>query len=152
MELTQKDFEIDGVKYVLTQGNFFESKKEAEKLTALLRGVVDVKLNTNKDGASEGGFALDIKIPEILANITSPEAQGIQDFITSKMQVIKDGEGIPTSKKEELGRHFNQYRSHYYTVIYEGVKFHFLDFLPSGAEWLTNTIKQAINKQTANLT
>ena len=148
MELVQKEIEIDDVKYVLTQGNFFESRKEAEKLMALLRGVIDVKLGDKE----KGGFAVDIKIPEVLANITSDEFQSTQKFILSKMQVIKDGEGIQTSKESQLGAHFNQYRSHYYKVIIEGAKFHFLDFLPFGKEQLQNMIKQATKTAQTNQT
>lgn len=146
MELVQKEIEIDDVRYVLTQGNFFESRKEAEKLMALLRGVVDVKVQGKSD------FNIDIKIPEILANIVSPEFQSIQDFVMKKMQVIKDGEGVPTSKPAQLEAHFNQHRSHYYKVILEGAKFHFLDFLPFGKERLQSIIKQLATKATSTPT
>lgn len=148
MELVQKEIEIDDVKYVLTQGNFFESRKEAEKLMSLLRGVIDVKLGDKE----KGGFALDIKIPEILANITGEDFQGTQKFILSKMQVIKDGQGVPTSKESEMGAHFNKHRSHYYKIIIEGAKFHFLDFLPFGKEQLQNIIKQATKTAQTNQT
>ncbi len=140
MELVQKEIEIDDVRYVLTQGNFFESKREAEKLMALLRGVLDVKLADKE----KGGFAVDIKIPEILANIAGPEFQGIQKFITDKMQVIKDGEGVSTAKPAQLEAHFNKHRSHYYQIILDGAKFHFLDFFPRGNAFLQNIIKQAV--------
>lgn len=148
MELEQQNVEIDGVTYALLQAPFFEAKYKAEKMTSLLRGVIDVSVK------GQNSFDMDIKIPEILANITSPDFQEIQEFIIKNMQVFKDGELIKTDSKSAIAQHFNQYRSHYYKVIIAGAQFHFLDFLPLGKERLKSMIervkKTTINTQMSN--
>ena len=146
LELEQQELTIGDVKYVLLQAPFFEAKRKAEKMTALLRGVIDVKVQGKQD------FGLDIKIPEILANITSPEFQEIQDFILKNIQVIKDGEAVKMETQNDIANHFNKHRSHYYNVILEGAKFHFLDFLPFGKELLTNIVEQAKKKMQSQAT
>lgn len=146
MELEQQNVEIDGITYVLLQAKFFEAKYKAEKLTTMLRGVIDIKVEGKMD------FGVDIKIPEILANITSPEFQEIQDFILKNLQVFKDGEVVKTDSKDALAQHFNKHRSHYYQVILKGAEFHFLDFLPFGKEQLKNIVDVAKKKAQSQVT
>lgn len=146
MELEQQNVEIDGVTYALLQAKFFDAKYKAEKITTMLRGTIDIKVKGKMD------FDFDIKIPEILANLTSPEFQDIQDFILKNMQVHKDGELIKTDSKEALAQHFNKYRSHYYQVILKGAEFHFLDFIPYGRELLTNIVELAKKKAQSQAT
>nr|WP_275362817.1 putative phage tail assembly chaperone [Xenorhabdus bovienii] len=40
--------------------------------------------------------------------------------------------------------HWNAHRSHYFQVIYDGVRFHFADFLPAGVASAKNLNLSAI--------
>lgn len=139
--------ELDDVVYHFSEADVFTAKAHAEKLLTLARGAVKVT------GAGEGqkGFDVNIDPAEILANIMTPEAQKIQDFVFSTVIVVKNGEGVKFSSKADQSMHLNKYRSHLYQIVFFGVKFHFLDFLPTGPEFAKSIIGQAINKMTAKL-
>ena len=139
MEFKTETLELDDVTYHLSQGDFFKTKDHAEKLLSLGQGMFKLDLVDGKPN-------VDVDISAILKNIASAECKEVQDFILNTVKVVKGGEGVLFTNKEQRSIHFNQYRSHYYQVLVAGVKFHFLDFLPSGGAFMTSTIGQAINK------
>ena len=143
----QNTLELDDVVYHFAEADVFKAKKHAEMLMSLARGAVKI---SGKDG-STGGFDVNIDPAEVLANIASLDAQAIQDFIWSTVNVVKDGNGVKFSSKADQSIHLGQYRSHIYPVLFFGVKFHFLDFIPRGDAFAKSMLGQAINKMTANL-
>lgn len=116
------DLTIDDVVYTFTQADFFKSNKYLKKLTALLKGCFS--LEGNKSGFDIGQLA---------SNIGSEQFTEIEKFILDYVTAIDENGGkVLFQKPQEAGSFFNTHRSHYYQVIIEGLKFHFLDFLPSG--------------------
>ena len=147
--MTEKlsNLEIDEVTYHFAEADVFKAKTHAEMLMSLARGAIKVK------GGADGGKGFDVNIDpaEILANITTPEAQKIQEFIWSTIMVTKDGQGVKFSSQSDRSAHLNKHRSHIYQIIFFGAKYHFLDFLPTGEEFAKSMLGQAINKMMANL-
>ena len=143
MEMKTETLEIGDVVYHFSQGEFFKTKDQAEKLLSLAQGMFKLEL-VDKDGTKQPN--IDVDVGAILKNITNAECKEVQDFILSTVKVVKNGEGILFTNKEQRSLHFNGHRSDYYQVLVAGVKFHFLDFLPSGGAFMTSTIGQAINK------
>lgn len=139
--------EIDDVKYHFAEADVFKAKANAELLLSIARGAVKISAKEN----GEKGFNTNIDPAEILANITTPQAQKIQEFIWDTVMVTKDGEGVKFSTQAYRSMHLGKHRSHIYQVLFFGVKYHFLDFLPTGEEFAKSTIGQAINKMTAGL-
>lgn len=139
--------ELDDVVYHFTEADVFKAKKHAEMLMSLARGAVKVKGNTE----AGKGFDINIDPAEVLANITSPEAEKIQEFIFETVMVVKYGEGVKFTSKADRGLHLNKHRSHIYQIIIFGAKYHFLDFLPTGGEFAKSMLGQAINKMTAKV-
>ena len=147
MEIKQDVLTIGDVDYHFTEADVFKAKAHAEMLLSLAKGAV--KIGAKGEGAK--GFDVNIDPAEILSNITTPEAEKIQEFIWSTVKVVKNGEGVLFDSKTNRGLHLGKHRSHIYQIIIFGAKFHFLDFLPTGEEFAKSTIGQAINKMTANL-
>lgn len=114
--------EKDNITYEHHHSNFIEAKNQAMKLLGMLKGCITLN-----------GEQVDIDIGGVLANIGSPEMQGVEKFIM-KWVTAKDVEGnvIPLDKVDVFNAHFNTYRYHYYPLIIDGVLFHFSDFLPDG--------------------
>lgn len=139
--------ELDDVVYHFSEADVFKAKKHAEMLMSLARGAVKVK------GNAEGGKGFDVNIDpaEILANISSPEAEKIQDFIWSTVMVVKGGEGVKFTSQSDRALHLGKHRSHIYQIIIFGAKYHFLDFLPTGEGFAKSILGQAINKMTAKV-
>lgn len=146
MEIKQDILTIDDVNYYFAEADVFKAKAHAELLLSLAKGAV--KIGSNGGGE---GFDVNIDPAEILSNITTPEAQKIQDFIFSTVKVVKDGGGVLFDSKTNQGLHLGKHRSHIYQILFFGAKFHFLDFLPSGEGFARSMLGQAINKATANL-
>lgn len=116
------DFTIDDVVYTFTQADFFKSNKYLKKLTALLQGCFSFEGN-------KSGF----DIGQLASNIGSEQFAEIEKFILDYVTAIdENGKKILFQKPQEAGEFFNTHRSHYYQVIVEGLKFHFLGFLPNG--------------------
>ena len=147
MEIKQDVLTIGDVDYHFAEADVFKAKAHAEMLLSLAKGAV--KIGAKGDGAK--GFDVNIDPAEILSNITTPEAEKIQEFIWSTVKVVKNGEGVLFDSKTNRGLHLGKHRSHIYQIIIFGAKFHFLDFLPTGEEFAKSMIGQAINKMTANL-
>lgn len=139
--------EIDDVTYRFVEADVFKAKRHAEMLLALARGAFKVK--AKPDGKQ--GFDMDIDPAEILANLSSQEAEKIQDFIFSTVMVNKAGEGVKFTTQTDKALHLGKHRSHIYQIIVFGAKFHFLDFLPTGGEFAKSILGQAVNKMVANL-
>jgi len=139
--------ELDDVVYHFSEADVFKAKKHAEMLMSLARGAVKVK------GNAEGGKGFDVNIDpaEILANISSPEAEKIQEFIWSTVMVVKGGEGVKFTSQSDRALHLGKHRSHIYQIIIFGAKYHFLDFLPTGEGFAKSILGQAINKMTAKV-
>ena len=139
--------EIDDVVYHFAEADVFKAKAHAEKLMSLARGAIKIKAA----GGQGEGLDADIDPAEILANITTKEAQDIQDFIWSTVAVVKGGDGVKFTSRADQSIHLGKHRSHIYQVLFFGVKYHVLDFLPTGDAFAKSILGQAINKMTANL-
>lgn len=146
-EVKQDTLSIDGVDYHFSEVDVFKAKRHAELLLSLAKGAVKI----GAKGADQEGFEVNIDPAEILSNITTPEAEKVQDFIWSTVKVSKDGQGVPFTSNADRSMHLGKYRSHIYQVIFFGAKFHFKDFIPTGEEFAKSILGQAINKATANL-
>lgn len=139
MEIKTETLELDDVVYHFSQGDFFKTKDNAEKLLSLAQGMFKLDLVDGKPN-------VDVDISAVLKNIANAECKDVQSFILNTVKVVKGGDGVLFTNQEQRGKHFNTHRSHYYQVLIAGAKFHFLDFLPSGGAFMTSTIGQAINK------
>lgn len=116
------DFILDDVTYTFRQADFFKANKYLKKLTALLKGCFS--LDGNKTGFDVGQLA---------SNIGTEQFEEIEKFILNYVTAVnEDGKTVLFQKPQEISDFFNTHRSHYYQVIVEGLKFHFLGFLPGG--------------------
>ncbi|MDE9565899.1 hypothetical protein KKI93_18010 [Xenorhabdus bovienii] len=131
---------IDNVTYEHRQANFMDAKNHAMKLIGLLKGCIKTT------GMSETGQPLvDVDIGAIVSNIGSPEMAGVEQFILKYVTVTDEsGEIILLQKPDTANSHWNAHRSHYFQVIYDGVRFHFADFLPAGVASAKNINLSAI--------
>ena len=124
---------IDDVTYELQRSNFFEANKQLKVLTALTKGCFAIQ---------DGKAAFDVGA--LISNIGSEEFATVEGFILKHLVATNEnGEKVLFNKQEELNKFFNEHRSHYYQVIFEGLKFHFLGFLPSGLESKISTLNLA---------
>ncbi|MEQ4690517.1 putative phage tail assembly chaperone [Providencia manganoxydans] len=114
--------EKDNITYEHRHSNFVEAKSHSMKLLGMLKGCIAMN-----------GEHVDIDVGGILANIGSPDMQGVEKFIL-KWVTAKDVDNnlIQLDKVDVFNTHFNTYRSHYYPLIVNGLIFHFSDFLPDG--------------------
>lgn len=123
------DFILDDITYTFRQADFFKANKYLKKLTALLKGCFS--LDGNKTGFDFGQLA---------SNIGTEQFEEIEKFILTYITAIdEDGKTVLFQKPQEISDFFNTHRSHYYQVIVEGLKFHFLGFLPNGIASKLNT-------------
>lgn len=113
---------LDDIEYTFRQANFIEAKKQAFKLVGLAKGCFE---------QDNGETRFDIG--QLLSNLGSQDMESVEKFVITYTEA-KDIEGNPIllNKVDVFNTHFNKYRDHYLQVIFEGVKFHFLDFIPSG--------------------
>ncbi|WP_334320369.1 phage tail assembly chaperone [Gilliamella apicola] len=124
------DFILDDITYTFRQADFFKANKYLKKLTALLRGCFS--LDGNKTGFDVGQLA---------ANIGTEQFEEIEKFILNYVTAVdENGKTVLFQNPQESSDFFNNHRSHYYQVIFEGLKFHFLGFLPSGILSNLNTL------------
>lgn len=119
--LQTENIEIGGVNYELRKANFFEAKNMAMSLSTILNGAVSLK-----DGSA------DIDFGAILSNLNSDAMEKVQDFILR----YTTADGVKLSSKVEAEKHFNENRSNYFQLMFEGLKFHFADFFPNGGEFV----------------
>ncbi|AWK42596.1 hypothetical protein LGZ99_21745 [Photorhabdus temperata] len=119
---------IDNINYEHRLSNFIEAKNHALKLVGLLKGCIKL-----------AGDKVDIDVGAIVSNVGSQEMQGIEQFILKYVTVIgADGNTVLLQKPDTFNQHFNTYRSHYFQLIIDGLKFHFADFLPGGVASAVN--------------
>ncbi|MBD2785378.1 hypothetical protein ID858_07760 [Xenorhabdus sp. DI] len=125
---------IDNITYEHRQSNFMEAKNHALKLIGLLKGCIKAT-----------GENVDIDIGAVAANIGSPEMQGVEQFILKYVTATDVmGETILLQKPDVFNNHFNTHRSHYFQLIFDGLQFHFADFLPAGVVSAENINLSAI--------
>lgn len=122
--------EIDGITYEHRNGNFIETKNIGMKLMQLLKGNMVME-----------GKDVRIDIGGALANIGTPDFAAVENFIL-KFVTVTDAAGslIEVKNGDTFNAHFNAHRSHYFKMIFDGLKFHFSDFLPAGLASKANTL------------
>lgn len=126
---------INENKYVLRSANFFETKTQLQNLLGLA-----------KDAIKMQGEDVNIDVGQIIANIGSAAFSGVENFILKYASVINtEGGEILLRNVSQAETHFNANRGDYAQLILEGLKYHFLDFLPAGAKSLTG-ITAYLNK------
>nr|DAV06618.1 MAG TPA: tail assembly chaperone protein [Caudoviricetes sp.] len=126
---------INSNKYVLRSANFFETKAQLQNLLSLA-----------KDAIRMQGENVDIDVGQIIANVGSPAFSGVENFILKYASTINsEGGEILLKNLSGAEAHFNTNRGDYAQLIFEGLKYHFLDFLPAGAKSLTG-ITAYLNK------
>ncbi|MGG7074328.1 putative phage tail assembly chaperone [Campylobacter sp. 9BO] len=109
-----------GLNYTLRQANFFETKGH---FTAIL-GLAKNALKFNGDTA-------DIDIGQLIANIGTAEFSGVENFILAYASVFdNEGKEQLLKSRSTAESHFNANRGDYIPLIIEGLKYHFLEFLP----------------------
>lgn len=140
MDIKTDTLEIDGITYTLVEGDFFKSEAMARKLLTFADGLVDVKLGED----NQPNF--DINVGAIAGNLSNKEYDLLRDFIFDGLRVKDENGGIPFTSQSDRSKHLGAHRSHYSQIIAAGLKFHFLDFLPSGAEFVKNILGQAMNR------
>ena len=92
------------------------------------------------------GEDVNIDVGQIIANIGSAAFSGVENFILKYTSVINaEGGEILLRNVSQAETHFNANRGDYAQLILEGLKYHFLDFLPAGAKSLTG-ITAYLNK------
>lgn len=147
----ENDDLIEVIKVIHVQNNSLDlSKSKALELLKLLDGSFKMKLISadGEDGEQIPDYAFDFT--KIASNLSSPSMKGVEDFVQKNCKMfIKDkGEWVQvdTAKKAEIDYVFTKYADQYFNFLIDGVKFHFLKFLPSGTELLTNLANQAANR------
>jgi len=142
-----KELIIEDVTYIFRKGNFKPTKKVGIPLVTLLKGVfnltVDVKgKNFDFVGNVDPFAGIDL--------LDSPVMERAEKFIIDHLEVRVDGKAMLLRDDEEMVEsHFRRYSNHYYTLVGEGIKFHFLDLLPAGLASLKNI---SVSKLIDNLT
>lgn len=113
---------LDNITYTHRLSNFIEAKNQALKLAGLL-----------KNGLKMQDGNMDIDIGAILTNLGSPEMRSIEEFVLKHLSVIdENGEPVLIQDAAKFNTHFNRHRAHYFQMMFDGLKFHFADFLPAG--------------------
>ena len=144
----ENDDFVEVIKVIHVQNNNSDlSKSKALELLKLLDGSIKAK-TVEVDGQKTIDFDLDFT--KILGNLNSPVMKDIEQFIQKNCKMfIKDkGEWVQvdTAKKVEIDYVFTKYANQYFNFLIDGIKFHFLKFLPSGTGLLANLANKAVNK------
>lgn len=147
--IKQDILEIEGVEYTFVQADFFETEAHARRLLSFADGIVEVTLVEDEDGVRVPDF--DVNFGAIFANLSGPQFDKVRDFLFKTIKVVDNGKGVEFSDKLKQSQHFSKYRNHYTQVLVAGFKFHFLDFLPSGGEYVKNMFSQATNRAVAQV-
>lgn len=126
-----EEITIEGMTYALRPAPFREAKRNATKLLSLAKGAIS---------ARDEHVHLDIG--ELLANIGSPEMESVENFILMYAEArIQNAEGVEKTvllkDMNTVNAHFKKHTSHYYPLMFAGVKYHFLPFVPGGLESLS---------------
>ncbi len=133
-------------------GDMELSKSKAFELLNLLDGSLKAKTvkRKNEEGKEVSDIDLDLDFAKIIGNINSSAMKSVEQFILKncKLFLKHDGEWlqVDTAKKDEINYVFNLHADHYLNFQMEGIKFHFVKFLPSGTGLLANLANKAVNK------
>ncbi len=127
----QFEFELDGVRYVMTPANAFKAWNVLKKALKIAQGV---SVNGSKTGKTLGGELL----AQILANLGDPSVKEVEDLVLSHATASVDGKTYRLS--DRLEPHFNQYRHHLIGVLVRGVKYQFADFFKNGQTLLKDIL------------
>lgn len=142
--IKQDILELDGVEYHFTEADFFKAEAHARNLLNFADGLIEVKMVDNKPD-------FEINLGAVLGNLSGQNFEKIRDFIFETIKVVDNGQGVLFKTKTDQGKHFSAHRSHYSQVLVAGLKFHFLDFLPSGEAFAKTMLGQAMNKALAKV-
>ena len=139
----QKQFELDGVVYMMTPCNAGTAWAAIKNALKLLQAVQGINVNaTPQDEHSGIGIAV---IGAVLSNLGDPSVKALEDIIY-KHTVAQTGEDKPYRLSDAFDKHFNQYRSHLLPMLKEGLIYQFADFFTGGAQLLNITARQTTNK------
>jgi uncharacterized protein PD_1186 len=127
----QFEFELDGVRYVMTPANAFKAWNVLKKALKIAQGV---SVNGSKTGKILGSELL----AQILANLGDPSVKEVEDLVLSHATASVDGKTYRLS--DRLEPHFNQYRHHLIGVLARGVKYQFADFFKNGQTLLKDIL------------
>lgn len=146
----QKLVEIDGIEYHFSDADFFETEKNARKLLNFADGIIEVKMIDTEDGKQPD---FEFNLGAVLGNLSGQNFEQIRDFIFRTIKVVdRDNTvGILFSNKPEQSAHFQKHKAHYTQVLIAGLKFHFLEFAPSGETFAKTIFGQAMNKALAKV-
>lgn len=127
---SQKQFEHNGVVYLMTPANAMTSWAALKNALRLLQGVNFANLGNTK--VEELGASL---ISVVLSNLGDPSVKVLEDIVL-KHTVCQSVEGN-YRLSDNPDRHFNQYRANLVPVLVEGLKYQFGDFFSGGGALLT---------------
>ncbi len=127
----QFEFELDGVRYVMTPANAFKAWNVLKKALKIAQGV---QLSGPKE-AKKLGSAL---LSQLLANLGEPAVREVEELVLSHATASVDGKTYRLS--DRLEPHFNQYRHHLIGVLARGVKYQFADFFKNGQTLLKDIL------------
>lgn len=114
----QKEFEIDGVKYVMTPANAYSAW---ENLQFLLGAIGRSKMDHPGDGSISGVIGLAFSVMD------KPELASVQRLVFQNT-VLKPESGQPQRISDIGEAHFNSYRAHLPQLLIEGAQYQFGDF------------------------
>ena len=114
----------------------------------------------NNDPSAAARIAADLIVridglcafPEMGRSVSqAPEPDSIRDFIFKTIKVVNrdENKGVLFASKADQSAHFNAHRSHYTQVLVAGLKYHFLEFVPSGEAFAKTIFGQAMNRAIA---
>ncbi|HDR0739445.1 putative phage tail assembly chaperone [Pasteurella multocida] len=138
MEL-QHEFELNGVRYVMTPANAMGAWSAIKNALKLVQGV---DLSSVKAGEKEQvGYAI---LTHLLSCLGDPSVKALEDIVLKHTTCCVDGSRYRLSDNPD--KHFNQYRSHLIQVLVEGVKYQFADFFSGGGGLLPSILPANLNK------
>ena len=137
MNMQTEQHVIDGVTYTFRQANFMAARTAAMSLLGILKG-----------GVKSTGAKPEVDIGAMLENLGSPQIQSVEQFILGTLEVKNEnGQIVLLKNVDASNEHFNKHRSHYSALMFKGVQFHFMDFLPAWAVSKANTKLQEVKAQ-----
>ncbi|QHJ84911.1 MAG: hypothetical protein [Caudoviricetes sp.] len=127
--MKEENIKIGDCVYHMRKASFMDTKDQAFKLTALLKGCF-----TNTD---KGNF----DVGQLIANLNSKEIDEITKFLCAQTSVTdENGKKLLLFKTDEFESFFGEHQDQYFQFLFAGVKFHFLGFLPNGLASKVNTL------------
>ncbi len=144
----QNILEIDNIEYHFSEAEFFEKEKQARKLLNFADGIIEVKTIETDEGKQPD---FEFNLGAVLGNLSGANFDSIRDFIFKTIKVVNrdENKGVLFVSKNDQSAHLNEYPQHYTQVLIAGLKYHFLDFLPSGEAFAKTIFGQAMNRAIA---